>query len=57
MGKPTQIAKITVYADVNVEELWVMVEQGIITLYEYFTALQTGKIENDKVRVYKKQQV
>jgi len=53
MSEPTQIGKVLVYEDVTVEDLSQMLNENIITLKEYLVAMNTGKVENDKIRVYK----
>lgn len=54
MAEPKQIADIIVYDDVTMDDLKVMLENGTITLLQFYKVFEEGKFVSDTIRIYKK---
>jgi hypothetical protein len=53
MNNPKRIGDITVYDDVTVDDLGKLLKDKVISVREFYDVVENGKMENDKVKIYK----
>jgi len=53
MKEPQKIKDISIYYDVTVDDLHKMLSDTLINLQEFYEVMETGKLSNDKIQIYK----
>jgi len=53
MSEPTKIDNVLVFENVSMGDLSNLLNENKITLKEFYQILETGKFENDRMKIYK----